>query len=102
MNSYFCDHLKHGIVSQIRVVVAIFVPSGDAEDLRRQHLPLFVRDIALVARIRNGFINSADQVELSIDFPQQKKPGIGRNGASLAVDVNRLPAKSAEHWPIVV
>ena len=83
-------------MTQLLMIVGVFVAGRDAEDSAGENFGLRMRCVKRIARIGDGFINSSDQIKPPIDFPQQHQAAIGSERSAIKIHVDRLTCESLE------
>lgn len=74
---------EQGIVTQLIVIVEIFVSQTQAEDALLEKLFERVLDAIGIAIIGKAACELRDEAELGFDFPQQQSAGIGSDLAAV-------------------
>ena len=69
--------LPERIVAEAVVIVEVFVSGGEAEEAVGQERALRVDDEQGMTRVGDGFVESVEQADLFVGFPQEQQAGIG-------------------------
>jgi len=81
---------QSGIVSQVDVIIDIFVAEGDGEDSLGEEIALLMDGVLRIAGIVDGCIDLFDQLNILFDLLEEERSGIGCEHSAIEVDDDRF------------
>jgi hypothetical protein len=84
--SLFDTNEQSGIVSQVDVIVDIFVSEGDGENALGKKIVLLMDGQTWITWIVNECIDLFDQLDFSFDLLEEEGTGIGGEHSSVEID----------------
>ena len=83
-------------MTELLLIVGVFVAGGNAKDPAGEHLGLRMSRVEWIAGVGDEFIDSGNQSESLINFPKQDQSAVGSHGSAIEVDVDSLSSQPCE------